>query len=227
MIALRIAAVVAITVALELVGAAQAGRDVPQQRPVTAAGAGPQRLAIDAPLLAGSAPFRVVRRGDIYVAEDGLADLRFFAADRDVPYLLVQPPSGEREWIRGMVLAVAPTKTTSGFEVDLGTASAIDAVRVTGLPVPHLKRLAAEGSGDRQRWTMLVPEGSLFDLPDQGLRENMLTFPRGSYRYLRVTWNDANSGRVPLPAMVEARRATLAPAPPPTVIAARVERRPS
>ena len=72
-------------------------------------------------------------------------------------------------------------------------------IRVEGLPAPHLKRLTLEGSGDRERWTMLVAEGTLFDLPDEQLRQNTLGFAAGPYRYLRVTWDDANSGRVPNP----------------------------
>ena len=223
----RAALLVALVVAVVPAGSAQTGRDVPRERAVVSAGEGRQRLAIDAPLLAGGAPFKVVRRGDDFVAEDGLADLRFFAGDRPVPYLLVQPPSRAREWTRGRVLGIATTKATSGFEVDLGAPLPVDALRVGGLPVPHLKRLTLEGSGDRQRWVMLVAEGTLFDLPEQGLREETLAFAAGAYRYLRVTWNDTNSGRVPPPTLAEARRAAAAPAPPPTAIATRVERRPS
>ena len=93
-------------------------------------------------------------------------------------------------------------------------------IRVQGLPAPHLKRLTLEGSGDRERWTMLVAEGTLFDLPDEQLRQNALGFAAGSYRYLRVTWNDANSGRVPNPTAVAARRVSIAPPP----IAATIDR---
>ncbi len=42
---------------------------------------GPQRLAIDAPLLAGSAPFRVVRRGERFYGIGGLTDLRLVTDD--------------------------------------------------------------------------------------------------------------------------------------------------
>ena len=52
------------------------------ERPVVTTGGGPQRLAIDAPLLAGGAPFRVIRRGERFYAEDGLNDLRLFVAGR-------------------------------------------------------------------------------------------------------------------------------------------------
>jgi uncharacterized protein DUF3999 len=210
-----------------LVAQAQTSRNATFEQAIVVESPGPHRLALSPQLLAAGSPFRVVRRGDAFYAEGGLADLRLFAGDRPVPYLLVQPPSGEREWVRGTLLAVAPTKKTSGFEVDLEAGQPIDMIRVDGLPVPHLKRLALEGSGDRQRWTMLVAEGTLFDLPDERLRQNILEFAPGPYRYLRVTWNDANSGRVPAPARVEARKATPAPRPPEIVISAAAERRPS
>ena len=174
---------------------------------------GPQSLAVDLPLLIGSAPFRVEtwpgpratppRR----VARGGLADLRFYDdAGREVPYLLVEPPSAEPEWRRAATLLPIPrTKKASGFEADLGAASTVDRMRVEGLPTPFLKRLALDGSGDRQRWTRLAPEATLFDLPDSSLRQVELAFPPGAFRYLRVTWDDASSARVPLPGGIFAR----------------------
>jgi len=213
---------------LALVGLAQTEPEATYERPVVTVGAGPQRLAIDSGLLAGGAPFRVLRRGERYYAEDGLTDLRLVTeGGRPVPHLLIQPPTPKREWIGGSILNVAATKKTSGFEVDLGTAHAVDMVRVEGLPVPHLKRLTLEGSGDRARWTMLVAEGTLFDLPDEQLRQDSLGFTPGPYRYLRVTWNDANSGRVPNPGNVAARRVSTAPPPPAATLSAAIERRPS
>jgi hypothetical protein len=198
------------------------------ERQIATAGPGPQRLAIDAALLAGGAPFRVVRRGDAYYAEDGLDDLRLFAADgRPVPYLLIQPPRAEREWIAGRVFPIAPTKKTSGFEVDLGSAREVDMLRVEGLPAPYLKRLSLEGSANREHWVELSPEATLFDLPDERLRKDTQPFAPGPYRYLRVTWNDANSGRVPLPTRVAARLIQATPAPPPMTIEAAIEKRPS
>jgi hypothetical protein len=73
------------------------------ERAIVTAGHGPQRLAVDAALMAGAAPFTVVRRGGIegwYVAVDGLSDVRLFDAEgREVPYLLVyslrMTPRGE------------------------------------------------------------------------------------------------------------------------------------
>ena len=173
--------------------------------------AGPNRLDVDVTLLSGGAPFAVTRRrldagrGDA-IAQGGLSDLRFYdKGGREVPYLLVDPPTAAPEWRGSTLLAVARTDSTSGFEADLGRAQPIDRVRVNGIPAPFLKRMRLEGSGDRARWTLLVDEGTLFDLPDERLRQTELELVPGEYRYLRVTWDDRRSGRVPAPSSVEAR----------------------
>ncbi len=213
-----------------------AGAQTPPQfvheRPVITAGAGPQRLPVDAPLLIAAAPFRVrpgSNRGQTpsAVAELGLADLRFFAGDRPVPYLLIQPASGEPEWVSGKILTVPATKKTSGFEFDLGSVRPVDALHVADLPAPYLKRMTLEGSGDRARWTTLVGDGTLFDLPDEGLHQDAVTFPVGPYRYLRLIWNDTNSARVSEPRDVRARTASLVMPPPATTIQTSIERRQS
>ena len=63
--------------------------------------------------------------------------------------------------------------------MDFRGAEHVDVVRVEGLPAPFLKRLTLEGSGDRERWTLLVAEGTLFDLPDEGLRQTDCVFTPG------------------------------------------------
>jgi Protein of unknown function (DUF3999) len=178
------------------------------ERPVRTSGTGPHRLPVDHPLLTGGSPFRVVRRGQRFVAEDGLVDLRLFdATGRPVPHLLVHPRGGDPLWIIGRVLPVQPTRRTSGFEVDFGRSEVINTISVEGIPAPFLKRLSVEGSGDRARWTSLAPEATLFALPAEKLQQTQVGFSPGAYRYVRVIWNDANSGRVPLPRIVRARPA--------------------
>jgi hypothetical protein len=199
-----------------------------RERSVTTAGTGPQRLAIDATLLEAAKPFQLTSYGERTFARDGLADLRLFDGQgRPVPHLLIYPPAQEPSWTRGDVLAVAATKKTSGFELDLGRAESTDAIRVEGIPPPFLKRVRLEGSGDRAHWTMLAAEATLFDLPDERLRETTLAFRRGSYRYLRVIFDDTNSGRVPPPHAVLARSTAGAAPPPPPAAALAFERRPS
>ena len=197
------------------------------ERAAETEGDGPRRLGVDVTLLAPGSPFRVVQRGARLLAEDGLKDLRLFdTAGRQVPYLLVHRRD-EPAWRGGRILPVAATKTTSGFEADFGTAETIDRIRVEGIPGPFLKRLALEGSGDRAHWTLLQGEGTLFDLPEERIANFDLAFTPGAYRYVRVTWNDANSGRVPLPGQVLARKTGGLPAAADTIAPVPFERRPS
>ncbi|HEY4563381.1 MAG TPA: DUF3999 family protein, partial [Thermoanaerobaculia bacterium] len=184
------------------------------ERPVLPGAAGPNRLEPDVPLLAHAA--------------GGMADLRLFdAGGREVPYLLVDPPRREPEWRAGQLLPMAATKTASGFEVDLGTGATIDRVRIAGLPAPFLKRFRLEGGGDRSRWTLLVPQGTLFDLPEEKLSRLDVDFPAGDFRYLRLTWDDASSARLPLPGAVTARLVRAADPVRPARVPVTFERRPS
>ena len=189
------------------------------ERSVTPGGAGPNRLEVDVALLAGSG----ARSGPGL-----LSDLRLVRADgREVPYLLVAPPRREPAWAHGTLLPIPATKTSSGFEVDLGALRRIDRLRVDGIPAPFLKRLRLEGSGDRARWTLLVAEGTLFDLPEEGLTRTFVPFAEGEHRFLRLAWNDARSGRVPLPARVAARLAGTGGEPEPLMASVPFERRES
>jgi hypothetical protein len=194
------------------------------ERPIRIDGAGPRRLGVDASLLAAGTPFRVVTRGDRQVADGGLTDLRLVdSAGRPVPYLLVHQPAPERPWIAGRTLAIPATKRTSGFEVDLGRSATIDALRISGVPAPFLKRVTLEGSGDRVRWTSLA-DATLFDLPAERLTRQDIEFRRGEYRYVRVIWNDTNSAPVPMPSGVQARLASNVSGPPQAPIEVPFER---
>lgn len=184
------------------------------ERPVVPSGRGPQALAVDVPLLTGAASPR-------------LDDLRLYdASGREVPWLLVAPPDPEPAWLRApRILPLAPTRSESGFEADLGKPVLVDRLRISGLGAPLLKRYRLEGSGDRARWTLLVAEGTLFDLPEEKLTLLTASFPPSEVRYLRVTWDDRRSARPRAPALAEARSAaTLAP-PPPAKVAVPFERR--
>jgi Protein of unknown function (DUF3999) len=161
------------------------------ERNVTPGAAGPNRLDVDAALLSKAA--------------SDLRDLRFYdSAQREVGYILVDPQPGDAKWIDGRLLPVARTKTTSGFEADLGRAEDVDRLRIDGISAPFLKRARIEGSGDRGRWTLLA-DATLFDLPDENLKLLEVPFEHGAYRYLRVTWNDTSSARVANVGRVRAR----------------------
>ena len=198
------------------------------ERQVLPGATGANRLDVDVPLLVGGQPFAIQQMGERARAVGGLGDLRFYdASGREVAYLLVSPPSAEPRWLPSQVSSIPARDSLSGFQIDLGGAQLVDRVRVGGLPAPFLKRVQLEGSGDAARWVQLVREGTLFDLPDEQLRQIELPFRAGEYRYLRVIWDDSSSGRLPLPTSVYARHAG-ANAPPAQLTSdARFERRPS
>ena len=184
-----------------------------QERTVDAS-AGPQRLDIDVALLAASQPFSVRATGERWIATGGLNDLRLFGGDgRELPYLLVPPTPDAPAFVAGRVLPITavdtPSEKTSGFEVDFETVGPIDAIDLSRVRAPFLKRFRLEGSGDRSRWTQLVAEGTVFNLPAEQLSRTRIEFPAGEYRYVRVTWDDTNSGRVPPPDAVYGRRVTV------------------
>ena len=189
---------VAIALLLAVAGNADTFR---QQRTITPGGKGPNRLDVDVALLSGSAP--------------SFPDLRLFdSAGHEVPYLTIQPPARERRWSGSTLLDVTSTKTTSGFEADLGALREVDRLRLDGIRAPYLKHATLEGSGDRGRWTLLA-DTTVFDLPDQNLRRAEIAFDAGSYRYLRVTWDDRNSARVTRPDSAQVRLYDVIAAPEP------------
>lgn len=170
------------------------------QRTVTPGAAGPNRLDLDVNVLANAA----IARYDVSTAAGkraftftgGLEDIRLRDADgTEHPYLLLAPPARKAEWKSAVILPVAATKTTSGFEADFGAAAVIDRVRLQGIAAPFLKRVRVEGSGDRERWALLS-DATVFDLPDERLRNVEVAFRPGSFRYVRVTWDDRSSARV-------------------------------
>jgi hypothetical protein len=192
-----------------LAGAAAAGAQPASpdafrhERTVIVTAPGPQRLDVDAVMLAGTQAVTTtqqalpVRR----LVREGPPDLRLYTqAGVEVPFLFVPPPLDEQRAIDGSILPIAATKTTSGFEVDFHeVVPALNGVTLEGIPAPFLKRFRLEGSGDRQRWTLLVNEGTAFDLPGEHLRSTTLTFAASAIRFLRVTWDDTNSARAGLP----------------------------
>jgi Protein of unknown function (DUF3999) len=152
------------------------------ERKVSPGAAGPNRLDVDVPLLSHAA----VDLRDLRLLDD---------AQREVGFLLVDPVATEPAWIDGRMLPIAASKKSSGFEADLGRPTEIDRLRLDGIAAPFLKRARVEGSGDRGHWTLLS-DATVFDLPDDRLRLLDIPFEPGTYRYLRVTWDDSSSARI-------------------------------
>ena len=198
------------------------------ERPLHPGARGANRIALDVDLLTRAKPVRYA--GDAADAPPfgGLEDLRLDdAAGRELPYHLMMPGVARERALDGAILAIPRSKRESGFEVDLGQSENVDRLTLEGLASPLLKRYRLEGSGDRSHWVTLVAEGTLFDLPGEGLRLLAADFASGPYRYLRWTWDDATSGRVEPPSSARARLRERAEPPPATTVRLAVERRPS
>ena len=193
---------------VSVIAQAPAGR-FQYERGVESTG-GPQRLDVDVALLTGSQPFVVEDFGTRWVARRGLADLRLFDVNNvEVPYLLIEPSSDMPAFGSFRTLPIAAVdqsnNKSSGFEVDALALRTIDGIQLSTIPAPFLKRFRLEASGDRQRWTELIREGTAFNLPTEGLQHTLIEFEPGEFRYLRVTWDDTNSARVPQPGDVMVR----------------------
>ena len=133
------------------------------ERVVTPGAAGPNRLDPDAAVLSTASPLRYAvgsengRRS--YTLTAGLEDLRLHdAGGTEHPYLLIAPSSRQPQWQRTTLRTIAASKTSSGFEADLGSVRNVDRVRIDGIATPFLKRLRLEGSGDRVHWSVLSPD---------------------------------------------------------------------
>jgi len=193
-----------------------------QARSIVPGGPGPNRLLIDAALLAGANSdwqFSQQRAGSgqetMILATGGLRDLRIYdAAGHEVPYLLIAPPSPESKWLAGKLSPLAATKKTSGFQIDLGQRRLIDRMQIEGIPAPFVKRCALEASDDGNRWMRLRNDATFFDLPSEKLRSLETEFAPEEYRYLRAVWDDSASARLPLPRSVSVRLVSAGSPPP-------------
>lgn len=224
---IRIALVLTLTAAATATAA-----NVPSQRLVIPSAAGPNLLIPDVDLLSRARSLTYIEwtpgKRDLTTWSGGLDDLRLYdGSGREVAYLLVPPPAERATWADGKILPVASTKKTSGFEVDLGLAANVDRIRFKGIAAPFLKRYRLEGSGDRTRWTLLVDEGTLFDLPDETLKRTEASFEAGTYRYFRVTWDDRSSARAGLPYRASVRQLPMEARTTPVLVPLSLERLPS
>jgi len=120
----------------------------------------------------------------------GLGDCASSTPPPRGPYLLVAPQSRAPEWRPGRLLPIAATKTASGveiesgFEIDLGRG---EGERADGRPAAAHRPAGAVpqafpvgGGRGPQPLTLLVAEGTLFDLPDERLRLLDVPFPAGA-----------------------------------------------
>jgi hypothetical protein len=174
------------------------------RRDVDVSRSGPHRLLVDLELLARTDPT--------------LSDLRLFdSTNKEVPYLLLKPDLEPPRWHKAKGLSVIVTdKNSSGFEADLGVPLELEQVEILGLPPPVLKQVRIEASGDHLRYTLVSERETLFDLPEESLRKMTVSIPKGTYRYLRILWDDHMTPKLPLPNGIRVRLSREGQPPEPT-----------
>ncbi|MBN1570697.1 MAG: DUF3999 family protein [Acidobacteria bacterium] len=205
------------------------------ERTVIPGAPGSNRLRIDAVLMAGgNSSWQFLRqttgseREPMIIATGGLKDLRLYdSSNREVPYLLISPPTPEPQWINGELSPVADTKRTSGFQIDLGRPLLMDQLRLSGLPAPFVKRCTLEASNDASRWIRLRDDATVFDLPAEKLRLLEIELPETEFRFIKATWDDSASPRLPLPQEVSVRLVSAGALPPRLEVPLQIHRRAS
>jgi hypothetical protein len=193
-----------------------------QERLIIPGGPGPNRLLLDAVVLSGSNSIWQFSqqttgsdREPMTVATGGMKDLRIYdASNREVPYLMILPPAPEPKWLEGQLSPMAVTKKTSGFQIDLGRPMLMDMVRFDHLPAPFVKRCILEAGNDKSEWNLLSRDATVFDLPAEKLKLSQIEFAPVEYRYLKVTWDDSASARIPLPRSAAVRLVSTGAMPP-------------
>jgi hypothetical protein len=196
-------------------------------RPLIPAAAGWNRIVPDALILGAARPLRYLP-GVAPEYAGGMEDLRLLdAAGRQLPFLLIAPLSRKERWIEGTLSPGSPAKDASSVELDLGAIREVDTLEVSGISPPWLKKIRLDGSGDRTRWNVLAAEATLFDLPEKGLANRKIAFTPGEFRYLRLTWDDRGTARVPAGYRLRARRHDEGAAAPSTPLPVQFSRRAS
>ncbi len=145
-------------------------------------------------------------------ARPALEDLRLYdSASNEMPYLIERP-----------VPAVKIVRNTKSFHVSLTPSNTVIVVE-TGLTQPlddivletpagsFLKPVRIEGSTDLKRWQTLEQGQPIFRQPD-GANRLHLSFPAGTWPWLRLTVDDQRTPAIPITA-ARIRVAVTEPAP--------------
>ena len=90
----------------------------------------------------------------------------------------------------------------------------MDRVRFDGLPAPFVKRCILEAGNEAGEWSRLSGDATIFDLPAEKLRLSEIEFPWGEFRYLKITWDDSASARIPIPRSAAVRLVSAGSLPP-------------
>jgi hypothetical protein len=130
-------------------------------------------------------------------ARPALEDLRLFDdAGNEVPYLIERPVLVEKivQNVKSFHVSLTPSNTVIVLET--GLMQPLDSVTLESPANGFLKPVRIEGSADGKRWQMLDQGQPIFRQPD-GANRLHVSFPAGTWPWLRLTVDDQRSQPIP------------------------------
>ena len=146
-------------------------------------------------------------------AQPGLEDLRIIdSAGNQVPYLIERLLTGAESMIRPTEFRSTIENGATHLVLKTGTSAIIGVSLET--PATHFMKAAdVEGSNDGRSWTKLAGGDSVFQLPN-GVAKLRVSFPEGTWQFLRVTIDELGSPPMPFTGARLHKARTTAPAEP-------------
>ena len=156
-------------------------------------------------------------------ARPGLEDLRLYdSAGSEVPYRIERPVPTVKVVQRTKSFHVSLTPSNTVILLETGLTQPLDDIVLETPAGNFLKPVRIEGSTDLRRWQVLEQGQPIFRQPD-GANRLHVSFPAGTWPWLRLTVDDQRTPAIPFTA-ARIRVAVSEPAPTDWVPAAIAER---
>jgi len=130
-------------------------------------------------------------------ARPALEDLRLYDdAGNEVPYLIERPAPVIKIVQNPKSFHVSMTASNTAIVLETGLAQPLDDLVLETPAGSFIKPVRVEGSTDLQRWQVLEPGQPIFRQPDGASRLHV-SFPAGTWPWLRLTVDDRRSPPIP------------------------------
>jgi hypothetical protein len=130
-------------------------------------------------------------------ARPALEDLRLYDdAGNEVPYLIEHPVPVVKVVQNVKSFHVSLTSSNTAIVLETGLAQPLDDVTLETPALSFLKPVRIEGSTDLKRWQPLEQGQPIFRQPD-GVNRLHVSFPAGSWPWLRLTVDDQRTPPIP------------------------------
>jgi hypothetical protein len=130
-------------------------------------------------------------------ARPGLEDLRLYdEAGNEVPYWIAHPTPVVRTRQPAKSFHVSLMERSSIITLETGLTQAVDGLTLESPANSFIKPVRIEGSVDREAWIPLGEGQPLFRQPD-GVAQLHISFPSGTWPWLRITIDDRRSQPIP------------------------------